>query len=394
MDKKQLFIWSLYDFANSLILINFVLYFAPWLVIDAGLHDFWYNGIFAVASIALLVTAPQLAAYTDRKGGRKLFLNLATIGTCLGYGLTAILALKGFNVLLVAASSLIGQYFYQLAFVFYNPMLKDVAEKEYRSRASGVGQFASSIGFAAGILITLPLSGSRLAPLLPSVLLFFIFALPLMIFFKEKKRDGTEENHVRPFKKMWQFFAVSAATPMLVAFFFFNDALITISGNYSIYLERVFNTPDRTKSLLLLLILGMSAVGGVIAGWIGDRIGALKTLRILLCIWILLIPLLALAPDFRTIVILTPFSGLLLGAVWTVTRSHLTLILPEKDMGYGFSFYTLAERFATLFGPLTWGGILLSLGNHGLIYRWAMASMTIFLVLGLLILVKWKRAAA
>lgn len=179
---------------------------------------------------------------------------------------------------------------------------------------------------------------------------------------------------------------------MLIAFFFFNDALLTVSNNYSIYLERVFQTPDNAKSILLLVILIMSAIGSIIAGWLGDKIGALKTLKFILLGWIVALPLLALAPNFLTVSILTPLIGLLVGSVWTVTRAYLTLVLPKKDMGYGFSFYTIAERFATLVGPLTWGGIIWAMDTRIIAYRVAVGAMTIFVIIGLIILNNWKRS--
>lgn len=398
MNKKKLFLWALYDFANSLIYVNFVLYFAVWIVVDKGLSDFWYNAIFAITTIFLLVTAPVMAARTDKKGGRKFFLNISTIGTFVSYGLTAILAVINSHVLLVALFFLIGQYFYQLSFVFFNPMIDDIADEAHRSRASGIGQFASSLGFVAGIFLTMPLASSRTAPLLPAVLAFFVLALPMLIFYKEPKQKvldnitpgGVPERKMIT-KRMIAFFAASAATPMLVAFFFFNDALITVSNNYSIYLERVFHMPDSIKSILLAAVLGMSAIGAVIGGWIGDKIGALKTIKLVLSGWVILLPLIALAPNFLTIVILTPISGLLLGSIWTVTRSYLSMVLPKEDMGYGFSFYTIAERFATLVGPLTWGAIIGFMGIAGVSYRIAMGSMTIFIIVGLIILIRWKR---
>src|SRR3989344_9639807 len=92
MNKKKLFLWSLYDFANSIVFINFLLYFAQWIVVDGGLSDFWYNAIFAIATVLLLLSAPILAAYTDKHGGRKFFLNISTVGTFISYGLAALLA--------------------------------------------------------------------------------------------------------------------------------------------------------------------------------------------------------------------------------------------------------------------------------------------------------------
>src|SRR3989344_8240571 len=112
MNKKQLFLWSLYDFANSIVYINFILYFATWIVVDAGLSDFWYNAIFAITTVILLFTAPILAARTDLRGGRKRWLNIATIGTFISYGVVAIFARMGSNVLFVALLFLVGQYFY------------------------------------------------------------------------------------------------------------------------------------------------------------------------------------------------------------------------------------------------------------------------------------------
>ena len=129
MNKKQLFLWSLYDFANSVVFINFLLYFTQWLVIDGGFSDFWYNAIFAITTAFLFLTAPTLAAITDRFGGRKYFLNISTICVFLSYGMAGALATFGFqNIYCIALFFLIGQYFYQLSFVFYNSMLSDVAE--------------------------------------------------------------------------------------------------------------------------------------------------------------------------------------------------------------------------------------------------------------------------
>lgn len=398
MNKKQLSLWSLYDFANSIIYINFILYFAQWIVVDAGLSDFSYNAIFAITTVILLFTAPILAARTDLHGGGKFWLNVSTVGTFLFYGLVAILASVNGNIWLIALFFLIGQYFYQLSFVFYNPMLDEIADEAHKSRVSGIGNFASSLGFVIGILITLPFADSRITPLLISVPAFFILALPMMIFFKESKKhidqiDGTSiQNETgASIKKMVAFFALSAATPMLVAFFLFNDALLTVSNNYSIYLERVFHTPDTSKSILLLTILIMSALGSVIAGWLGDKIGALRTLKFIMLGWAIALPVLALAPNFFIVAILTPFMGLLIGSAWTVTRSYLTAVLPKKEMRYGFSFYTIAERFATLVGPLTWGGIIAVMGTHPSAYRVAVATMTIFIIIGLAILHWWKR---
>ena len=160
MNKKKLFLWSLYDFANSIVFINFLLYFAQWIVIDGGLSDFWYNAIFAIATILLFLSGPILAAFTDRHGGRKFFLNISTIGTFISYGLVAYIAgTSGHNIFVIALLFLLGQYFYQLSFIFYNPMLTEISDSAHSNRVSGIGQFSNALGQVVGLLITLPFSG-------------------------------------------------------------------------------------------------------------------------------------------------------------------------------------------------------------------------------------------
>ena len=402
MNKKNLFKWSLYDFANSFVFINFLLYFSTWMVVDGGLSDFWYNAIFAITSIMLFLSAPTLASFTDKYGGRKYLLNFSTIGTFLGYGLATAFAYLGTQyIFIVAVCFLLGQYFYQLSFVFYNTLIEDVADTEHRARASGIGQFSNSLGQVAGLLIALPLSATRLQPLFPSLAIFILLALPMMIYFVDSKpRENKlnikilKEGEKEYFRKMKIFFSISIAVPMLVSFFFFNDALITISNNYPIYMERVFGVSDDIKNYLLLVVLLMSATGGIISGWVADKIGTLKTLKFILLGWIILIPLIAASKSLVSLSIFSSLVGLLIGSVWTVTRAYLSEILKKEELGYGFSFYTLAERFATLLGPLTWGGIITVLGIQHSSYRIAMLSMTVFVIIGLIILSKWKRISA
>jgi len=398
MNKKNLFYWSLYDFANSFVLINFLLYFSQWLVIDGGLSDFWYNAIFAISSVLLLVSAPTLASFTDKHGGRKYFLKFATFGTLVGYSIATILAYMDSSIFLIAVFFLIGQYFYQLSFSFHNPLIEDVADMPHRARASGIGQFANSLGQVMGLVLAIPFSKHRLDPLFPSIIVFFVLSLPMLLYFKEQKvkqvaltfsefKNGSKEF----LKKITLFFSVSVAIPILTAFFFFNDALITVSNNYSIYLEKVFGIPDGTKNIILIIVLFMSAIGGLIWGKIADRIGTLKSLKYILISWIILLPILGLVKTLIPLIVCSALLGFFMGGIWTVTRAYLSQTLDKKELGYGFSFYTIFERFATFVGPITWGGIVTFSGASILSYRAAMITMTVYLVIGLCVIHFWKR---
>jgi MFS-type transporter involved in bile tolerance (Atg22 family) len=72
----------------------------------------------------------------------------------------------------------------------------------------------------------------------------------------------------------------------------------------------------------------------------------------------------------------------------------MSLLVEKEHLGYGFSFYTIFERFAAVLWPLTWWGIIAWLGTGASSYRIAMGTMTIFVLIWLLVMVCWKRKIA
>src|SRR3989344_2200339 len=63
--KRNLWLWSLYDFANSIVLMAFLFYFSQWLVIDQGKPAWWYNISLIVSSVLFIVTAPIISKKID-----------------------------------------------------------------------------------------------------------------------------------------------------------------------------------------------------------------------------------------------------------------------------------------------------------------------------------------
>ena len=75
------------------------------------------------------------------------------------------------------------------------------------------------------------------------------------------------------------------------------------------------------------------------------------------------------------------------GAVWTVSRALVADLAPPENVNTVFSFYILAERFATFVGPIAWSLTLLLTKNSGILsYRYAMLVMAFLIVIGLWIL--------
>ncbi|MEK9158231.1 MAG: MFS transporter, partial [Patescibacteria group bacterium] len=215
--KRNIFLWVLYDFANSLVSIVFFLYFAQWIVVDRGIPDIYFNLTFTIAAVLLLLTVPITGFLLDKYLRRITGLRYATIATVLFYGACALSAVFNVEVAALVFFTL-GLYVYLLTFTFYTPLINDISKPEKRGRVSGLGIMANYLGQFTGLLIVLPFSkglisifdsAARAETLLPAVIAFTILALPLLIWFKEPKRENTS------FKLKTEFHALKAETKAL-----------------------------------------------------------------------------------------------------------------------------------------------------------------------------------
>ncbi len=143
--RRNVLLWVLYDFANSIVSIVFFLYFAQWIVIDRGLSDFWFNLTFTISTIFLICTAPFIGVLLDKHLRRIVGLRINTVLVFLLYSLCAWFAVSDNNLGGLITFTL-GMYIYQLGFTFYTPLINDISPLEKRGRISGYG-IAANHGF-------------------------------------------------------------------------------------------------------------------------------------------------------------------------------------------------------------------------------------------------------
>jgi UMF1 family MFS transporter len=313
---KRATIWALYNYAGAFAAAVFAIYFSQWLVIDNHVSDFKFNMIFVVSSFLLLITAPLFGVLVDKVRVKMPALRLVTVFSflsLLAVGLLAQFAPANAHIInLVIAFLIIGQYFYQLSFVFYDPLLKELGEETEQAKISGYGEGAAWFGQLSGLIVTLPLATGAIYLLghrdesqvfIPTALVFLLLVLPMLLFFKEKsKRSKTvtlnikEEirNIVEHFLELKRYPGVHR---FLLAFFFFNDAILTAGHNFPIYVERVFHADNQTKVILLGSILVAAAIGAVFSGYIAYRVGEKRLLLLLLASWVVILPITALQTE-------------------------------------------------------------------------------------------------
>jgi len=399
--RRNLFLWILYDFANSLVSIVFFLYFSQWVIVDGGVADIWFNLTFTISAVFLLLTVPITGVLLDKYWRRITGLRYSTTSTLVFYGLCGFFAVTG-NEIYALITFTLGLYSYLLSFTFYSPLLLDVSTPSNRGRISGYGIAANYLGQIVGLSMVLPFSNGSLSlfggspraeTLLPAVAVFFIFALPTLIFFKEPHKNSSPHSLRAETKKFWResidLFLYPGIFAFLIAFFFLNDAVLTASNNFPIFLERVWGVSDTIKTYLLLGALITSSVGGIISGFIADKAGHKKTLVFIMIGWLFILPVLAFIQNFKIFVIVAILMGFWFGANWAVSRSVMGYLAPQGRHNLAFAFFGLVERASSFVGPIVWGLIatsLVSLGSDR--YRIAAVSLTVFIVFGLIALVR------
>lgn len=401
---KNIFLWALYDFANSLVSIVFFLYFAQWIVIEKGLSDLSFNLTFTVATIFLICTAPFLGVMLDKKLRRITGLRWTTLATAILYGACAWFAVSGSAIPALVFFTL-GMFAYQLTFTCYTPLINDIATPERRGRISGYGIAANYLGQFTGLLFVLPFSkgaiswfGSspRVETLFPAVIAFVLVSLPMLIWFKEDHKKPAESSEIQfasstkeLIHKTKELFAVPGVGLFILAYFFFNDAILTASNNFPIFMQQVWGVSDTTKTYILLGIILTSAIGGLVSGFVADKFGHKRTLFYILVGWVFILPFVGFIQDFTLFVVATTVMGLWFGSNWAVSRSVMSYLTPSGAHNLAFSYFNLIERASSLVGPIVWGLVvtgLISMGSYR--YRLATLAVTLFILLGLWCLTK------
>lgn len=399
--KRNIFLWIMYDFANSLVSIVFFLYFAQWIVVDRGMPDIYFNLTFTIAAVLLLITAPITGFLLDKHFRRITGLRYSTLVTALLYGVCALSAVFNMDTSALVFFTL-GLYAYLLTFTFYTPLINDISKPEKRGKISGMGIAANYFGQFTGLILVLPFSNGSLSlfnsaaraeTLLPSVIVFAILALPMLVWFKEPKKERVAfrlKSELQGLKaETKKLFLFPGVALFMLAYFLFNDAILTASNNFPIFMQQVWSVSDTVKTYILLGIIFTSAIGGLVSGIVADRFGHKKTLVFTISGWIFILPFIGFINNFTLFIIATTIMGFWFGSNWAVSRSVMSYLAPPNGHNLAFAYFGLVERASSFVGPIVWGLVVTSMVSIGSDrYRFATLAVTVFIALGLLALLK------
>ena len=171
----------------------------------------------------------------------------------------------------------------------------------------------------------------------------------------------------------------------IIAYLFFNDgvqAVIVVSSQFG---REALGLDYSKLAIIILIVQFVAYFGAKFFAHVAAKYNNKIALVISLVIWVAIIfytySFLSTTLEFY---IIGCVIGLVLGGTQALSRSLYSLLIPTGQEAEYFSLYEVSERGTSWIGPLVFGLSLQFTGS----YRIAILSLGIFLVVGLLLLLK------
>jgi UMF1 family MFS transporter len=406
-NRKTIFSWALYDWANSAFATTVMAGFFPvffksyWSAnADVTVSTFQLGAANSAAGLALAFVAPLLGAIADAGGYKKRFLFAFA---SLGIAMTASLWFVSHGAWVLAA------VFYVIAAlgfaggnIFYDALLVHVAPAD---KMNTISAFGFSLGYlGGGILFAINifmLSQPQLFGLagpaeavrfsfLSVALWWALFAVPLFIFVREPLPATSQRRKyvvraglgqlINTFKEIRN---VRTVFLFLIAYFLYIDGVDTV---IRMAVDYGMSLGLKTKSLLsaLLLTQFVGFPSALLFGKLGERWGAKRGILLGICIYLLVITWGAFIDNEREFFALAIAVGLVQGGVQALSRSLYAQIIPVEKAAQFFGFYNMWGKFAAVLGPFLMGWVGLVTGNP----RYSILAIGLLFIAGALLLLR------
>lgn len=376
--RRAVVSWIVYDLANVIFSMGVTsLYFSLFVrgAVGSERADSLLGRISALSMGIMFCLSPLLGAMTDRARRRMPFLMWATIICCAA---TALIARGPFA--LSALLFVIANGAYQAGVQFYDSLLPEVTTEKNRGRINGIaiglGYVGSYIAVGSGLLMS---SKGHPFPFgnyfLFVALAFLALATPCFLFVRERGNanprpiftyGAVAESTRQTMQTLKEGHRFPGLLRFLVGRAFYTDAINTVILFMSLYTVNVAISTGLTKEngeqkaqLVLMVAITAAILGGVLWGFIVDRLGPKRTLNIVLGGWMLTF-VVAAAIGFLHLHIVWLFivacaAGICLGGTWASDRPLMLRLTPPDRVGEFYGLYGMVGRFSAVTGPLIWG---------------------------------------
>jgi UMF1 family MFS transporter len=378
-DKKAVWGWVMYDWANSAYVTTVMAGFFP-----VFFTEYWSHGAdvtmttarlgFAnsIASLIVALMAPVLGAVADTGSARKKFMLLfAYLGVLMSVGLFMVQKGQWALSIFVYAMGIIG---FSGANVFYDSLLPSVADEDKIDYVSSLGFSMGYLGggllFLVNVLMTLMPQKFGLPDAAAAVRVSFLsvavwwglFTIFTIAWVKEAKAASATgvgesvfkagfEQLIGTFRKLRHMKVVML---FLVAYWFYIDGVDTIirmAVNYGLSLG--FESSDLIVALLIVQFVGFPAA--LVYGKLGQKWGVRKAIYLGIAVYMAVTVYGTMMTQKFEFYILAVVIGLVQGGIQALSRSYYSRLIPKNKAAEFYGFYNMLGKFAVIMGPALMG---------------------------------------
>jgi UMF1 family MFS transporter len=359
----------------------------------------WPSFVITASAVVQILVVPAFGAAADARARKRRLL----AGACaLGSLLTAALALTGdadwlaAGLVFLAANVVFGT-----SDVVYNAMLPELADSAGRDRLSSRGFAWGYLGgglFLAADLVLLTAHDTFGLSRGGAVRICFLTAgiwwaafgfLALARLRRARPDEGRAVGRAGlGVRRLLATLRTLARMPQtwryLLAYLFFADAIVAVTGLASLYVthELFGNDTDKAAPFLFVLILVVQfvAVAGSLAfARLAGRIGTKPTIVVTLLIWMAIIVFAYAALHSKTEAIALGIAiGLVIGGSQALARSLWAQMIPRGQEAAFFGLYQICNRGTSWMAPLVFTIVVNATGS----FRQAILSIIFFFVVG------------
>ncbi|MGH9946262.1 MAG: MFS transporter [Pyrinomonadaceae bacterium] len=424
-DRKEIFGWLAYDWANSVFYTTVVsVLVGPYLtalaqndvgkggtVLSLGpFSSITADNLFTSTlgssiflQIFILPVLGSIADYTNlKKRMMATFCYTGVVASCLLFFITGTHYLWGCLFLLIANMC------FAAANVFYNAFLIDITTENMRDRISSYGfasgylagvvmlvlnlaliSYASSLGITEGMAVRISMLAASLWWGAFAAVTFYLVRSRGAV----KQLGKTERLIVVGFREVWntlkELYGLKFTLLFLIAYLFYNDGIQTVILNSSVFLSQelfVSRGLETSQTFLLgiFLIAQISALfGALVFERIARIIGAKRTIMVSLFIWSgIVIYAYGFLQNTTQAMVMAVFIGLVLGSAQALSRSLYSQMIPKDRDSAFFGLYEISEKGTSWLGNLVFAVVVGITGS----YRQAILAIIFFFIIGSVIL--------
>lgn len=431
-DRREIFGWLTYDWANSAFFTTVVTVLAGPYITALAQNDVGKSGIVLSLGPAGSITADNLFTSTL---GVSIFLQiflLPLLGSIADFTPLKKKMMAAFCYVGVLSSSLLffingNSYLWGCLFllianicfaasnVFYNSFLVDITTEDRRDSTSSYGYAAGYLGGLIMLVLNLALInfGSSFGidqglavriSMLAASLWWGVFAAVTFYLVRSRSPERIETGKrlisvgfIEIWRTMKELAGLKYTMLFLIGYLLYNDGIQTVILNSSIFLsqELFVSKGQPSDPTFLLGIFFVAQVFALIGALVFERIarviGAKRTIITCLAIWsAIVIYAYGFLQNALHAWIMAVFIGLVLGSTQALSRSLFSQMIPKSRESSFFGLYEISEKGTSWIGNAVFAIVVGSTGS----YRQAILALIVFFVAGSLILLFTNTAKA